>query len=81
MSEVVVSFDGRGRVHGQTAKHLGTVFKVVALFLFFAHLHPNDGVDEEEDTHEETDVGQSLQKSISTLSDRFISTVQRFEKW
>ena len=48
MSEVVVPLNGGLRVHGQATKHL----------------HPNDGVDEEEDPHEKADIGQGLVRMV-----------------
>ena len=32
-----------------------------------AYLHPNDGVDEEEDPHEKADVGQGLVRMVRAL--------------
>ena len=44
VAEVVVPLDGGGGVHGEAAKHL----------------HPDDRVDEEEDAHQQTDIGKGL---------------------
>lgn len=47
MSEVIVSFNGSGGIHDETAKEL----------------HPNNRVDEEQHPHQHADVGKSLIKT------------------